>query len=351
MFNPASRSLSRALRLDGARAALIPAAIAVLAAAEPASAQDRAKATWPVGPFVSAAVSESSYNIEAGVESYPSPVSAIGARFAAIFRKTDPEVARAEVSTERPSLGLKAQLLTEFGRGSRPEHGTLSAPDLSLFGAAIEGQWTFAKYDFRPAAGPARSVIEHSWAIGLRGWWFTTLRPPQALEGCAEGQIEKGTRPPPRPTRYSAWLTQPQLQVAYGRNAVDAEDSYVVVGRNPEGLQLVERMKLTPPAVRSVAAIQFAMPISPPSSRLAFAPALRLGASGADGQWEPFSRAARARVDLRLYYFAFDQGQGPALRIGMGPYLDARLYGNDRRDEIVGGAVLELRASTSRLEY
>jgi hypothetical protein len=84
-------------------------------------------------------------------------------------------------------------------------------------------------------------------------------------------------------------------------------------------------------------------------SWLAFAPALRLSTLGGAGVREPFSQAGRASVDLRLYYFAFDEG--PALRVGVGPYLDARLHGSDRRDEIVGGAVLELRAATSRLEY
>src|SRR5262245_12674241 len=88
----------------------------------PASAQAQSGgygARWNIGPFVDADLTDTGYSLVGGIEAYPSSVSAIGGRLSAIVLKGDPTTSRAEIGSERYDFGLRLQLLSEFGRGTR----------------------------------------------------------------------------------------------------------------------------------------------------------------------------------------------------------------------------------------
>jgi hypothetical protein len=328
------------------RALSLPLAIAALFATSRSAADEGQDVKWHVSPYVNARATDTGHSLALGVDAQPSPLSIFGARLAAIVQKAAPDQAQAEVSSERYMFGLDLLLFTELGRGKQKD----GAPAVSVFGAGVETTWLFAKYPFQPYGAPPQSTFGYSFNVELRGWWFTTLRPPAVLSTPDTGKLLLGGRPPANPVDQSAWLTEPQIRLSYGRRALEVDDSYVVLPRTPGGLQFAEKAKLAPPFHVPSASLLLAAPLSPPESRFAFGPAVRFTAFGRADTWAPWAGSGRGRLELWLYYFAWTEE--PAIRIGVAPFLDARVYGASMlRDDVVGGVTLELRASTSRLEY
>jgi hypothetical protein len=283
------------------------------------------------------------------VEYYPSPTSDIGGRLTASVQKSDPDTSSAEVSNESLNIGVRLQLLTEFGRGKLRRGPFTGDGGVSLFGLGFNGWWGLARYDFNPGAGGTTSVLRHSWSSELRGWWFVSGGKHTAVNAVSP-TVLRGSGPVIDTNQaYAAWLLQPQLRMGFERKWEEAEDSYVVQAVGSNGLQLAEKMKLSPPDAVPKLSITMAVPIEPPQYRFAFGPAVRFSAKGQPGTWDPFSSVGRVRAEFWMYYFAFDSES--AVRVGVAPFLDVRAYGTDKREGMVAGGVIELRTSVSRLEY
>lgn len=332
------------------RATALALGLAALAVTTRGAAEAGVALKWRVDPFFNARASDTGQAVAIGIEAYPSSLSTFGGRLSAIVQRANPNDPHAEASNARYAFGASLLLLGELGR-AKPDAGAApGSAKISVLGAGIETSWYFASYLFNPY-GRAQTVFGYSFNVEARGWWFTSLGRPATLATPTTGALITGSRPPAEPVNHRAWLAQPQIRVGYGRRVVEAPDSYVVLPPLPGGLQLAERMKLAPPSYIPAATVLLAMPISPPSGRFAFGPALRVTALGPANTWDFWSEAssARARLELWLHYFAWNDS--PAIRVGIAPFLDAPLYGPAQRDGFTGGAVLEVRAATSRLEY
>lgn len=341
------------------RAASLALGLALLVTSTRGAAEAGAGAglKWRVGPFFNARATDTGQAVALGIDANPSSLSTFGGRLSAIVQKASPNELQAEASNARYAFGVSLLLLGEFGRakpkdaGAKPKEAAApEAADVSVFGAGLETSWFFANYQYQPYGRP-HTVLGYSFNVEARGFWFTTLRPPTILSTPTTGALIAGNRPPAEAVNHGAWLTQPQIRLGYGRRVQEAPDSYVVLPPLPGGLQLAERMKLTPPSYLPAATVLLAMPISPPSGRFAFGPALRFTAWGPADTWSVWSEASSGRGRLELWLYHFVWNDSPAVRVGIAPFLDTPLYGPTPRDGLVGGALLEVRASTSRLEY
>jgi hypothetical protein len=320
--------------------------IVALLGAGPQVAAAQAKAGYELSPYLAAKASEGAQSVDVGLQVAPASGFGFARRLAVTVGKPDDSLPAAELSTERPGLGLRVQLLWESPTRvpkAEVERG------LSRFGAGLDGRWSVAKYVWNPDAGAERSTFEHTFKLELRAWWFGTTK--AAAKPGTPGEVQSGTPPPSlTSTSYDVTVLQPQLRASFTRGWSEAEESFVVRAPPAAGPKLAEKLKLAGPSAAPTFSVLVAMAFAlPGAGRFAAAPAVRFTTRGVGArEWDPTGKASRVRVELWGYLFAFGD---ETVRVGAAPFLDARTSGKDGREPLVAGGVVELRTGTSRLEY
>lgn len=312
-----------------------------------ALAEEPPEAKGSINPYINAKVTDEGKTVDLGIESYPA-ASSLGWRLTASVKKEDEDEPPAEISSEGLDIGLRLQVLTEFGEGPRSTRKeSTSTASISRWGVGLEGRWGVSQFAFNPAGGEETTRTEHSLSLAGKVWWFGSVG--QAVNLGTRPVETEGNAPAIVRTVYAARLIQPQVTVSYARTWEAAEDAYLVRPVQPDGLQLAEKMKLEPPSATPKLSIQFALPYEPPKNVFAYGPAIRFTTKGAANGVNPFGAVGRLRLEFWTYWYSFTEG--PAVRVGVAPFLDVRTGGTDKRPDWVGGGVIEFRTSVSRLEY
>jgi hypothetical protein len=294
------------------------------------------------GPYINASASQSGATGDLGIEYLPSR-GGLGGRLLLSAGTTDPSQTQPVASSEKGQIGAKADLLGHFL--SKPK---VKGEPFGHFGALVEPQVSVTRFTYNPGAGAAVKKFKGSWKGELRLWWFGSPWSGLAQQG-AESDTVTGNPPPISSEDYFYTLIQPQLRVSYARSYKEADDVFVVKPASADGLQLVDKMKIDSPQTKPTITILLALPIEPKRGRSAFGPAFSYSKTGKANAWWPKEGSTRVRLEAWLYYFAF--GEAAATRVGIAPFVDVRTAGDDKRDDFIVGAILELRTSTARLEY
>lgn len=331
----------------GARAAAVARlAAATLLAAGARGAAAQAKAAHALSPYLTAKASEGAQSVDLGLQYAPASGFGLARRLAVTVGKPDDGLLTAELSSERPGLGLRAQLLWESP--TRVPRAELER-GLSRFGGGLDGRWSVARYAWNPEGGAERSRLDHTFRLELRAWWFGTTRGEAKAGG--PGEVLGGTPPSSlTTTSYAVTVFHPQVRASFTRGFSEAEDSFVVRPPPASGPQLADRLKLAPPGAAAALSVLVAVAFElPAAGRFAAAPAVRFTTQGAGShEWDPTGSGSRVRVEVWGYLFAFGD---ETVRVGAAPFLDVRTSGHGPRDPFVAGGVVELRTGTARLEY
>jgi hypothetical protein len=278
-------------------------------------------------PYIAARFSDSATATDVGLEAFPM-TSGVGGRLIVGAGKGDPSDTQGAASTEKGRLALKGQLVAEFGATPRDDYTVVP----SRFGLVLTPEWSVNRYSYNPQGGAKETDTFHSWKLGLWLWWFGGIGVDRGNPPIRDSST--GNPPLIVSRSFATNLIQPQLRVTYARTFKEQDDSYVV--REPaDGIQLAEKLKIAAPSAKPTLTVLAALPIQLRNQRFAFGPAISLTFTGLAGEYAPLDSVARIRAETWVYYFAFEDKA--AVRVGVAPFIDARITGNDKRDGFIAG--------------
>ncbi len=289
-------------------------------------------------------------------------------RVFALAGKQDKDKPLSEFSAIAPDMGAGASLGADWGTVRSGVESCSTAPGqgdcstVGIYGFYVEPRWTVARLPYQPA-DMADEIVDwgHSWSVSTK---FRLLTTGGGREVSSDGSVEvtgegaKGAEITHR--AYEKWLHGLSLSLTYARQ-YKAKDTVAVLASEDlncsaedgivscEGavtapLRIVEQAQ---PRPKFGALIHYAF--QPPKGSLAYGAAFGINGKGADGGTKPFAKETRLRFEAWFYYFAWESGSTTVVRLGVAPFVDAAL--GSAKIPLLAGAVLALRAASSRLEY
>ena len=157
----------------------------------------------------------------------------------------------------------------------------------------------------------------------------------------------------------NGWLIAPQVLVGYTRNYKAADKvPVIVVPANPTGPIIGQDTIVGAPAATPVAYARLSA-LFLGKSNLGTGLSGIYSSSGKKGEFGMSGGASRLNVELWGYYFPVYAPANPNgspraitnLRFGAAPFVSALVSGDDGQPKTVVGALFELRATTTELEY
>lgn len=289
-------------------------------------------------------------------------------RVFALAGKQDKDKPLSEFSAIAPDMGAGASLGADWGTvRSRVEScsaasGQSDCSSVGVYGLYVEPRWTVARLPYQPADMAEEVVVwGNSWSVSTKFRLLTTgggreVSTDRSVEATGEGAAgaEISSR------AYKRWLHGLTLSLTYARqykakDAVAIFDSEDLDCSTEDGIvscngaltapvRIVDRAQARP---KLGALIHYAF--QPPRGSLAYGAAFGINGKGDDKGVNPFAKETRLRFEAWFYYFAWESGSTTVVRLGVAPFVDAAL--GTAKIPLLGGAVLALRAASSRLEY
>lgn len=301
-------------------AALLAVAIVFLG-----SKIEAAPSVAKVQPYLNVAFENKDKDLELGPElSWPTtPGAAVSHRFKLLARvpfETDSKPSTVQVTK---STG-KWRLVGAYDLDGDPTGDTGNALSWRF---SLKGEWGAERFNYTPIDGAKQSDLNHSFAGEIGGRWFF-------------GTASKGN---------SVQLA-PQFLARFDRS-YQAADKVSLVSLTDGTPAIAKEATIKPPAVVPATTLRIAMPIyfGALGYPLAFGPAGSFTFSGADGD-SIGSKTDRLRWEAWIYYFPVSTGI-TNLRMGAAAFGTHRVKGDDKLDRTVIGALLQLRLSTTLLDY
>jgi hypothetical protein len=188
-------------------------------------------------------------------------------------------------------------------------------------------EWGAERFKYTPLGEAKQDEVDHSFTGELGARWFF-------------GTASKG----------SSVQLAPQFLARFDRS-FKAADKVSLVSLTDGSPATAKEATLNPPTVLPATTLRIAIPIyfGALGYPFAFGPAGSFTFSGADGD-SIGAKTDRLRWEAWVYYFPVSKGI-TNLRMGAAAFGSHRVKGDDKLDRTVIGALLQLRLSTTLLDY
>jgi len=199
---------------------------------------------------------------------------------------------------------------------------------LSSIRLGFEGYWGHSKFKYFPNGGEVEeSENHHSFSAGVNLVWFY------------------------QPNKPNSYQIAPQLRVHYTRDWEASEKIGIVIPGEEDSPSTVIDKIIAPPKAIPNLSIRLAVPCYFGTEfPIAFGPSVGLVTTGSDRDWSPEGVTTRSRFEFWIYWFPVIK-KPTNVRLGLAPFLDSRIGGDDKLDKNIYGVLLQLRIGITLLEY
>jgi len=190
----------------------------------------------------------------------------------------------------------------------------------------LEGKFTANSYDFYQNGGPNKSTEWHEgYSIKLKALYHMS---------------------------HDAGHWAPQLEVGYVR-PYKAADKVPVVSAPAAGMTVIGKNEIVDPPSATATTYARASLLTLGSRNFGMGISCLYTLTGAKNKTSPLDGSRRVQFELWGYYFPIypPERKTVNLRVGVAPFVNVRTSGSDTLNHTFLGALVELRASTTELEY